>query len=277
MTNRTDPLIIAVAPNGAYKSQDDHANLPIAPRELANTAAACAEAGAAMIHLHVRDNYGKHSLDPAHYQSAISAIKKSVGDRLSIQVTSEAAGRYNASEQIAVIRELRPRSVSIALREIVPPESNTPEALEFLAWLSKEEILPQYILYSAEDVTRYQQLLAQGVVPDTPHWVLFVLGRYSQNQQSQPEQVVPFLKNYGNSKVPWAVCAFGQTEFDCVEFAASHGGHVRVGFENNLYLKDGQLAKNNTALIEQIALAETARNTPLADATTFREKFNGWG
>lgn len=277
MNKPYQPLVISVAPNGAYKTRQDHSEVPITAKEIASTAAACLEAGASMIHLHVRNTDGSHSLDADHYRAAINAVEQAVGDQLSIQVTSEAAGIYKAPQQIAAIRALAPRSVSIALREIIPTDEDQFAAAEFLLWLSKEKTLPQYILYDANDVMRYRSLVTEGIIPDTPHWVLFVIGRYSEGQQSDPNQLQPFLAASKGIKVPWAVCAFGKTELDCVIAAAEQGGHVRVGFENNIYLQNGQIAVGNAALIEQVAKAADEANYDLANADTFRKMFSGWG
>ena len=93
-------MVIGVAPTGARKSKADHPALPITPREIADTAAACREAGAALLHLHVRDPDGRHSLDAGAYREAIEAVRHAVGDDLVIQVTSESGGRYAADEQM---------------------------------------------------------------------------------------------------------------------------------------------------------------------------------
>ncbi len=271
------PLIISVAPNGAYKTKKDHAAVPINGSEIADTAAACLDAGASMIHLHVRNLDGSHSLDSNLYRSAVRAIERAVGDQLSIQITSEAAGVYAAEEQMAAIRALAPRSVSIALREIIPTDDNQTSGAKFLLWLSKEKILPQYILYDVNDVKRYQKLVVDSIIPGTPHWVLFVIGRYSAGQQSDPEQLKPFLTASKGISVPWAVCAFGKTELDCVLAAAEAGGHIRVGFENNIYLHDGRVAEDNSALIEQVAKAARDSKYTLANAIDFRQLFSGWG
>ena len=98
--NENKPLMIAVAPNGARKTKQDHAGLPLSPAELALTAAECEDAGACMIHLHVRDQQGRHSLDADLYRDAIAAIRKQVGDELVIQITTEAVGIYKPDEQI---------------------------------------------------------------------------------------------------------------------------------------------------------------------------------
>lgn len=265
------PLVVAVAPNGAYKTKSDHPALPVRAAELAATAASCLEAGAAMIHLHVRDADGKHTLDPAAYRDAIQAIHRAVGDELVVQITSESGRIYRPEEQIRAIREVRPEAVSVALRELIPEQSHEPSAGDFFAWLGSNGCVPQYILYTDAEVDWYRALRARGVIPDTPHWLLFVLGRYSDGQQSSPTDLLPFLK--GLPERPWSMCAFGHTEHTCAVAAAALGGHVRVGFENNLHLKGGAKASQNSDLVAQVAEAAAVLNRPLMDAGGLRELF----
>jgi uncharacterized protein (DUF849 family) len=267
-----EPLIIAVAPNGAYKTKDDHPALPMGPGEIARTAAACLEAGAAMIHLHVRDASGAHSLDADCYRRAIEAIRAQVGDRIVIQATTEAGGRYMPREQLALVRALRPESVSLALRELVPDQESESEAAAFFAWLVTENILPQFIVYSARELERFQTLRRRGVIPPRAFPVLFVLGRYTPDQTSEPTALLPFL-NVLDTDHPWMVCAFGAREHACAAAAAALGGHARVGFENNLYLRDGRVAPDNVALVAQVRAVAEVLARPLADADALRERW----
>jgi uncharacterized protein (DUF849 family) len=249
------PLILANAPNGASKSKVDHPALPITPAELAVTAAEIAEAGAAMIHVHVRDAAGRHLLDAEAFRDATAAIRAAVGERLVIQATSESGGRYRAGEQMAVIRAVRPEAVSAALRELVPDQASEPAAAEFFAWLRRERIATQIILYSAEEVVRYAHLKRRGVLGDGNDFPLFVLGRYTTGQVSSPNDLLPFLAAAHDEKLadPWAMCAFGPKENACAIVAAGLGGHVRVGFENNLSLPSGLPAARNADLVRLAA------------------------
>ncbi len=249
----TAPLLIAVAPNGARKTKQDHPTLPISPNELAETAEAALDAGAAMIHLHVRDAEERHSLDVDRYRDAIAAVRQAVGPDMIIQVTSEAAGVFGREEQMAMVRGLTPQAVSLAVREIVPDEAAEAEGAAFLTWMAQEQIRPQYILYSAEDVTRLFELRRRGIVPDERPFLLFVLGRYTAGQRSQPADLLPFLAAAEGQPCDWAICAFGPLEGASALTAAALGGHVRVGFENNLYLADGSVAPDNAALVRQVA------------------------
>ena len=245
------PLIITVAPNGARKTRADHPALPITPDELAEEAAQCLAAGAAMIHLHVRDENDKHTLDVVRYRKAIAAIRSRVGDDMIIQATSEAVGMYSAGQQMAMVRELRPEAVSLAIRELCPGTQEEESAAAFFAWLHSEHIAPQYILYSPEDVLRFEALRERGVIPQECPCVLYVLGRYGGDADASVEQL-PLMIAAANRDVIWSACAFGATEAACMESALILGGHCRVGFENNLQLSSSDIAPNNAALVRQL-------------------------
>ena len=266
------PLILTVAPNGAYKQATDHPALPLTPDALGATARACLDAGAAMIHLHVREPDGRHSLDVQAYRDATAAVRAAVGDELVIQATSEAARRYEAPQQIAMVHALRPEAVSVGLREVDQPAVGEAGLADFFGFLARERIMTQVILYDAADLRRWQALRAAGTVPDAPWFLLFVLGRYSATQTSDPRDLLPFLAAHEGTE-PWAVCAFGPTENACVAAAAAFGGHARVGFENNLRLRDGSVAPDNAALVRQAAEVGAALGRPLATAAQVRARF----
>ena len=242
---------ISVAPNGARKTQADLPQLPITPEELAQEAIRCMEAGAHLFHLHVRDEHGKHSLDPERYQKALDAIRKAVGTGLILQVTTEAVGIYTPPEQMATVRALVPEAVSIGIRELVPDEVSKPEAKVFFDWLAQQPTQVQFICYSATDLQYLSDLYHENLILK-PEFVLFVLGNKTGGW-GQPEDLHPFLakKKELSFDFEWTVCAFGGKELDCMLEAVRHGGHVRIGFENNHFMADGSIAPTNAHLIEQ--------------------------
>lgn len=274
MNDDDTPLILTVAPNGAYKTREQHPAIPLSAEDLADTAKTCLDAGASMIHIHVRRPDGRHLLDAQAYQDATAAIRRAVGQSLVVQITTEAAQVYEPPAQMAVVRDTRPEAVSVGLRELLKPEVPETELHAFFNWLLQENIMTQIILYSGEDVAQWQRLRAQGIVPEGPWFLLFVLGRYTAGQKSSPADLLPFL-NSDDGRYPWAMCAFGPQENACAITAAGLGGHVRVGFENNLYLKDGSLAPDNAALAAQVAEGAKALGRPLATADDIRRIFAG--
>lgn len=275
------PLIVTVAPNGARKGKDDHAALPMTTDEIARCAAECRERGAAMIHLHVRDTQGGHSLDAEIYGETIAAVRDAAGPDMVIQMTTESVGLYDAARQMQAVRAVRPEAVSLGLREFVPMDDTAGadtagddaavrDFADFLAWLRAERIFPQYILYTAEDVAWFLDYCRRGVIPGDRHFLLFVLGRYSTTQQSEPADLLPFLAALGDAPHPWSVCAFGARENACAVTAAGLGGHVRVGFENNMHLADGSLAADNGALVGQVTEMMPSLGRPVATPSEAR-------
>ncbi|MBV8249893.1 MAG: 3-keto-5-aminohexanoate cleavage protein [Comamonas sp.] len=266
------PLIVIVAPNGAYKTKDQHPYVPLTSAELAQTAKECLDAGASMIHMHVRKPDGKHLLDAHAYLDATAAVRKAVGQELVVQITTEAAQVYQPHEQMQVARAVVPEAISVGLREILRPEVPESEIQSFFTWLKECNVMTQVILYDVADVQAWQRLRASGVIPENKWFLLFVLGRYSVGQTSSPTDLLPFLEA-NDGAYPWAMCAFGAQENACAIAAASLGGHARVGFENNLFLKNGAQAANNAALVAQVAQGATALGRPLASATDIRRLF----
>ncbi|WP_445680733.1 3-keto-5-aminohexanoate cleavage protein [Radicibacter daui] len=269
------PTAVAVAPNGGRLTRADHPALPLGAPELARTAAECLEAGASMIHVHVRNGEDRHLLDADAYRQVIAAIRAEVGERLVIQITSEALGLYSPAEQRAVVRATRPEAVSLALRELVPDAAEEPAFADLLVWMKQENVLPQIILYAPEEAERLAGLKKRGLIPWDDIPVLYVLGRYVAGQTSSPADLLPFLASGGSPFSHWSTCAFGRHETACVTAAALLGGHVRVGFENNRLLPDGQVAANNQALVAATVGALRACGLETADAGSWRARAFG--
>lgn len=269
-----EPVAIAVAPNGGRKTKADHPALPMTSDEIAATAAACLAAGAAMLHLHVRDKDGRHLLDADAYREAIRKTREAVGDRLVIQITTEAVGIYGPAEQMAVVRDVRPEAASFGLRELAPDATHETEFAAFLEWLAREHIAPQIILYAPEEAERLADMMRRGLVPFDDVPVLYVLGRYTTGQQSDPSDLIPFISEGTPRFTHWMVCAFGARETACVTTGGLLGGHARVGFENNFLLPDGSIAPDNAALVAQTAGALRTLGCGIADADRLRASWS---
>ena len=247
---------VMVAPTGARRTREDHPALPITVDEICRTAKACWDQGATGIHVHVRDDNEKHILDSSLYAEAIAAIESAIPE-MYIQITTEAVGQYTASEQRQLIRELKPGSASISLTELY--SDNDPEQnREFLAWCRASGVGVQFILYSPEDLIRFESLIKAGDIANGTDGnavqLIYVLGRYTKNQQSQPEDLQPLTDWLSRTgiKADWAVCAFGVSETACLVEARRRGGKVRVGFENSLWHRDGQLANSNAERVAEV-------------------------
>lgn len=265
------PFAIAVAPNGARRGKADHPRLPMTAAEIARDAKEALAAGAAMIHLHVRDEDGRHSLDLERYREAIAAVRDAVGDDLVIQATTEAVGRYTPSEQMALVDALQPESVSVALREIMPDEAGEADGAAFLRRTVDAGILLQIIVYDAAEVARVERLQRDGRLPEGPLALLAVLGRYSEQGATQAEFDAFMATSLHDHQ--WMLCAFGAQETSFMQQAAAMGGHARVGFENNLRLPDGSVAPDNASIVAVTATSCRQSARPLAKAADLRRNW----
>lgn len=265
------PVIIAAAPTGAYKSAAEYPNLPESPAAIADEAARCVEAGASMLHLHVRDAAGRHTLDAQAYREAVKAVRDRVGDDLLIQLTSEQARVYDSAAQIDAIDAIEGEFMSISLAEVIASgnDADLGRLASLADRLERRGTRVQWILYSADQLDEFRRLQAAGILPNAPAPLLFVLGRYLRDRSSEPADLGPFLDGPVNAD-PWMVCAFGTREIECMRHAAAHGGHVRVGFENNTVRPDGAPLASTA---ESVALARdalVADGREIADAAAAR-------
>lgn len=246
---------IMVAPNGARRGKADHPALPITPEALAAEAEACRAAGAAAMHLHVRDAEGLHSLDVERYRAALTAIRARVGD-WPVQVTTETVGRYGPSAIHGLLEDLRPAAASASLRDLAPEPADEAAAAARFAWAHAAGVGLQHIVYAPEELPRLARLL-----PDHEEVsLLFVLGRYADDLTADPADLIGYLQAleapfWRDRRVVWMVCAFGRTERAALVAAGALGGHARVGFENSLLRPDGAQAAGNAAQVGDLATA----------------------
>ena len=263
-------VAISVAPNGGRRTTADHPAIPLTAAAMARTAAECLDAGASMIHVHVRDADGHHLLDADAYRSVTAAIQAEVDDRLVVQITTESVGKYGPAEQAAVLKAVRPEAASLALRELAPDDGAEKAFGALLGWMDRENVLPQIILYEPSEAVRLKSMIDRGVVPwrDVP--VLYVLGRYTVGQTSHPADLLSFLAPDMPRYANWTVCAFGKTEAACVTAGALLGGHVRVGFENNLFQPDGSVATSNAGLVATVHASLSALGLRICDVSATR-------
>jgi 3-keto-5-aminohexanoate cleavage enzyme len=261
-------LSIMVALNGARKTKLDHKHIPISAEEITQETVACTAAGAQAVHVHVRDERGEHSLDPIRYRAAIAAVRKVAGEEPIIQITTESVGRFSPSDQIETVRAVCPEAVSIAMRELIPDYASEGSAGSLYHWAFASGIAVQHIINDATDFARFLDLIERNIVPGERHSLIFPLGRYEKNQESDPAEIVPYVNmvrnNGGTSRFDWYVCAFGASETESLVTAAALGGHCRIGFENNVLNADGSFASSNAERVGDLRRALYATRRPRA-------------
>lgn len=265
----TRDVMIMVAPNGARKTRLDHATLPISIEDTVSEAEKCFAAGASALHAHVRGANDEHVLDAGLYRELIAEMTARVPAMLT-QVTSEAVGIYTPEEQVACIQSVVPQMASMCLREISSNFENPGYAQQFFAWCDDHQVHIQHIVFSAGEFQHFLDYRDRGVIPAGHRCVLFVLGRYNVNFQSDPNDLEPFLQ-HDLGGLDWFTCAFGHREQECVMAAINAGGHARIGFENNLFLPNGETAANTAALVASLVEVMRESDQRPADSTSARQ------
>lgn len=240
-----------VAPNGARLKKADHPALPVTIEETIRCLRACFDSGADGAHVHLRDAAGGHLLDIGGYRELLEAARDEVPD-MRVQITTEAVGIYEPETQMEVALGSGSDLVSVSIREICRAED--PAVLEFFEACEEREIAVQHILYDLADAALLKRTLPPARFRDPSLQLLFVLGRYSSGHASNADELETFLKwkEEEGLNPDWAVCAFGKTETDCLVAAAKEGGKCRVGFENSLYLSNGEIASDNAEKVRDL-------------------------
>ncbi len=245
---------IFVAPNGARRQKTDHRALPVTVEEIVACAVKCHQAGAGGIHAHVRDIHGRHVLDAGLYKELLGELALKVPP-MEVQITTEAVGMYTPAQQRALVEAVAPVGVSVALGEMLA-DGDLDAAGRFYFRARERDIDVQHIVYTPDEIIKIEHLIATGVIPGGELSLLFVLGRYAEDQQSEAKMLVPFVdavKSTGlQPNVRFMVCAFGREETACLLAAARAGGDCRVGFENNFFNYDGSLARDNAERVQDL-------------------------
>jgi uncharacterized protein (DUF849 family) len=243
---------LMVAPNGARKVKKDHPAVPLTISEIVTTAKSCNKVGAGAIHLHVRDKEGHHVLDVGLYKEALNELEHQVPN-MHIQVTTEAVGKYSPADMRKLAYDVTPPGASIGTSELIPSRKPEEEDIKLYKYLTEAGTKIQHILYKPEDIDLLIELLNKAEIPINDAWCLFVIGHYS-GRISYPENILPFIKKMKehNINLDWAICAFRKEEMDCLEKAISLGGKLRVGFENSLFMPNGEIAPDNHTKVDAI-------------------------
>ncbi len=243
---------LMVAPNGARKVKKDHPGVPLTISEIVTTAKSCNKVGAGAIHLHVRDKEGRHVLDVGLYKEALNELEHQVPN-MHIQVTTEAVGKYSPADMRKLAYDVTPPGASIGTSELIPSRKPEEEDIKLYKYLTEAGTKIQHILYKPEDIDLLIELLNKAEIPINDAWCLFVIGHYS-GKISYSENILPFIKKMKehNINLDWAICAFGKEEMNCLEKAISLGGKLRVGFENSLFMPNGEIAPDNHTKVDTI-------------------------
>ncbi|MBU0504674.1 MAG: 3-keto-5-aminohexanoate cleavage protein [bacterium] len=263
----TTPLIITCAITGAETTKEHQPNLPITPKEQAKAAKEAVKAGATIIHLHVREDDGTPSQRLERFEDSISAIRTLVPEVL-IQISTGGAVGVPFDERIKPL-DLRPEMASLNMGTMNFGDDifyNHPKDIERLAVVLKEkDIVPELEVYDIGMLETTFQYVKKGFINE-PVFLQFVLG--VPGGMSGDERNLRHAKALMDSELGpethWAVAAVGRWQLPVMTQAIKLGGHVRVGFEDNIFLSKGVLAKSNADFVDQVVHIAKEHNRPVA-------------
>ncbi|UOM33094.1 3-keto-5-aminohexanoate cleavage protein [Acuticoccus sp. I52.16.1] len=271
MPETRNPVVITCALTGTQDTRDKNPNLPVTPAELARAALDAAKAGAAVVHIHVRDPAtGAPSMALEHYREVVDRIREE-NDDLVINLTTGPGARFNPSvedparggpgttlttpeRRIAHIEALRPEICTLDLGSVNFGDNvliNTPGHLRTMADAAQAAgVRPELEVFDLGHIELARRLIAEGRIAEPPLFQICLGIPYAA--PALAETMIAMRDRLPPNAV-WSGFGISRMQFPMVAVAATLGGHVRVGMEDNLYLSKGELTPSNAALVEKAA------------------------
>lgn len=267
------PMIITAAMVGAETTRIQTPYLPITPEEIAEDAAKCREAGASMIHLHVRNPDGTPSQAPELFGAAIRAVRKRCD--VLIQVSTGGAVGMGIDERcgpITLTGSVKPDMATLTTGTVNFGDDvfSNPRPLvrDIAKRMIAAKIKPEIECFEVGMIDEANALAKEQLI-DFPAHYDFVLG--VPGALAARVETLDFMISSLPPDSTWTVAAIGRHQLAFSEIAAERGGHVRVGLEDNIFLSKGVLAKGNYELVaeavrrlklkgREVATPEQARN-----------------
>jgi 3-keto-5-aminohexanoate cleavage enzyme len=249
------PLIITVAAVGAELTLEQQPNLPITPEQLAADAAACAEAGASIYHLHVRDADGRPTMDVETFERAQRAIADA--SELIVQFTTGGAVTDGPEARLAPL-DLKPEMATLTTGTVNFGDEIFSNPLPLVAQIYRKErelgVLPEFEIFDAGMIATADRLY-QELGSDHHRHYDFVLG--VPGGMPAWDDSVGWLASKLPADASWTATGIGRHHDPVATEAARLGGHIRTGFEDVRYLEPGRLAASNRELVERaVAIAK---------------------
>lgn len=250
-----DKLIITAALTGAETTKEANPALPVTPEEIAEAAYQCREAGASIVHLHARTPDGSSTQDPKVFGEIISAIRQRTD--IIIQVSTGGAVGMTPEERLQPV-QLNPEMATLSTGSVNFGEDlfvNTMEEIRtFAKTMIAKGVKPEIEAFDSGMIQNALTLVKEGIL-ELPLHFDFVLG-VPGAMPGTPEALM-YMRSLLPAGCTWTVAGIGRTELPLGAMAIILGGHVRVGFEDNIYYKRGQLAESNAQLVQRmVRLAE---------------------
>jgi uncharacterized protein (DUF849 family) len=277
--------IITCAVTGNLTKPEQHPGLPITPQQIANSALQAAQAGAAIVHIHVRDpQTGRPSMETGLYRQVIELIR-AVDPELIINLTTGPGGRFIPSDDDPKVAApgttllppektaLKPDICSLDLNTMNSGGDvviNTPKNVRRMASVIREAgVKSELEIFDSGDLHLALDLIKEGVLDGPGLWT-FVMG-VKYGFAATPETLL-YARNFLPQGAAWSAFGIGRWEFPIVAQAWLAGGHVRVGLEDNIYIAKGVLAETNAVLVARARDIVLSLGGEIATAREAREQ-----
>jgi len=263
------PLMITAAIVGAELTRDQQPNLPLSPEEIISAAVECYEAGAAMIHIHVRDAHGDSTQDAGIFREVVEGIRARC--EVITQVSTGGAVWMSADERLQSI-ECRPDMATLTTGTVNFGDSvfvNNRGLVEtFARRLRDYGIVPEIEIFDAGMLDEAIRLRNMGLITELLQFD-FVMG-VPGGIGAEPAHLVHLVRSLPPGST-WSVAGIGRQQLTLGTIALAMGGNVRVGFEDNIYYRKGQLAKTNAELVARIVRIALELDRSVATPSQARE------
>jgi 3-keto-5-aminohexanoate cleavage enzyme len=268
-----DPVIITVAPTGPLTTRENHPGLPVTPAEIGEAVAQASAAGAAVAHVHARDENELPTADPQVYAAIAREIRErceivvQASTGVGLDVSCEDRVKIISSDQVEVtMATLNPASMTFGQGTF----SNPPWFVEELAQLMKDRgIQPELELYDFGHVPLCLDLVKRGLV-DGPLQFSFVMG--VRGGMPGDPALLPTLVSMLPEGAIWQAIGIGRAQLPLSFAALALGGNLRVGYEDNVYFRKGELAESNAQFVTRAVELVHAAGREVATADYVRER-----
>jgi 3-keto-5-aminohexanoate cleavage enzyme len=252
----TQPVIITVAITGAVPRQKDNPAVPVTPQEQIESTHEAFEAGASMVHIHVRNPDESPSSDPELYARVQEGVREHCPGMI---VQFSTGGRGREQSMRGAMLYLKPDMASLATGSVNFPNGiyeNPPDFVEGLARaMHKYGVKPEIEVFDLAMLYNAVNLVKKRLIDERPH-VQFVLGVL--NALPARRSVFDFLRREVTELLPkatWVAAGIGRHQWEVNQWCLEAGGHCRTGLEDNLRAAPDRLAASNAELVRKIAEA----------------------
>jgi uncharacterized protein (DUF849 family) len=264
----TDPLLITVAPTGAETAKADFPQLPTTPEELAQTAKDCEQAGAAMIHIHVRDREHKPTLDLALLREWVAAVRES--SDLVVQL-STGGSVHDPLDQRMKVLDAEPDSCSLTMGTTNFGDdvfSNPwPFVCDLYQLAQERGVAPEFELFDLGQVHAMRRLLDRYGLPTGGKVHVDLVMGVPGGMNGTTDTLVAAVHDLPPETTSWSATGIGRSTLSVILASLSKGGHLRVGMEDVLTISKGVPVDSNAQLVERaVAIGALAQRTPMTPA-----------